>query len=316
LSEDKAQSNPCQTWHWGVFVALQVALINSATPSVYQKNMQFWFGLLSKWPLWALHAVGQLLGWLAWLLSPTYRKRFLENAATAGLKFSQVVGAVGHAGCMSSELPRLWLGRPVPVNWANDSLSVLRQAYAPGKGVLLLTPHLGCFEVTAQAITDAFSQAHGPLTVLYRPSRKAGLADVMESSRGRPGLEPVPTTMAGVRQMIKALRAGRAVGLLPDQVPPLGMGQWAPFFGKPAYTMTLAARLALQTGAQVVLVWGERLPMGRGYQMHVRLMPQALSESLELAVVEINEAMADLILTSPQQYLWGYARYKQPRQED
>ena len=180
----------------------------------------------------------------------------------------------------------------------------------------MLTPHLGCFEVTAQAITDAFSHQHGPLTVLYRPSRKAGLADVMESSRARPGLEPVPTTMAGVRQMIKALRAGRAVGLLPDQVPPLGMGQWAPFFGKPAYTMTLAARLALQTGAHVVLVWGERLPWGRGYQMHVSYMSQALSEELEPAVVQINQAMADLILTCPQQYLWGYARYKQPRQED
>ena len=138
----------------------------------------------------------------------------------------------------------------------------------------------------------------------------------MESSRARPGLDPVPTNMAGVRQMIKALRAGRAVGLLPDQVPPLGMGQWAPFFGKPAYTMTLAARLALQTGAQVVLVWGERLPWGQGFQMHVSNMPQALSDDLDSAVVQINQAMADLILTCPQQYLWGYARYKQPRQED
>jgi KDO2-lipid IV(A) lauroyltransferase len=240
----------------------------------------------------------------------------MENAATAGLKFSQLVGAVGHAGSMSSELPRLWMGQPVPVTWANDSLHLLRDAYLSGKGVLLLTPHLGCFEVTAQAISDAFSNNHGPLTVLYRPSRKASLAEVMESSRARPGLDPVPTNMAGVRQMIKALRAGRAVGLLPDQVPPLGMGQWAPFFGKPAYTMTLAARLALQTGAQVVLVWGERMPWGQGFQMHVSNMPQALSDDLDSAVVQINQAMADLILTCPQQYLWGYARYKQPRQED
>jgi Kdo2-lipid IVA lauroyltransferase/acyltransferase len=70
----------------------------------------------------------------------------------------------------------------------------------------------------------------GHLTVLYRPSRKASLAEVMESSRARPGLEPVPTTMAGVRQMIKALRAGRAVGLLPDQVPPVGHGAMGPIF--------------------------------------------------------------------------------------
>jgi len=314
----KTRHNPTHESHggWRVFVALQVALFNSATLVVYQTNMQFWFRLLAQWPLWALHAIGQLLGWLAWLLSPTYRKRFLDNAATAGLKFSQVVGAVGQAGSMSSELPRLWLGKPVSVTWSKGSLNLLREAYERGHGVLLLTPHLGCFEVTAQAISDNFSKAHGPLTVLYRPSRKASLAEVMERSRVRPGLDPVPTTMAGVRQMIKALRAGRAVGLLPDQVPPLGMGQWAPFFGKPAYTMTLAARLALQTGAQVVLVWGERLPWGRGYDMHVSQLPQSLAEDLEAAVVQINQAMADLILTCPQQYLWGYARYKQPRQEN
>ena len=314
----KTRHNPIHErhGHWRVFVALQVALFNSATRVVYQENMQFWFRLLAKWPLWALHAIGQMLGWVAWLISPSYRKRFLENAATAGLKFSQVLGAVGQAGSMSSELPRLWLGHPVPVTWSNDSLSLLRNAYLSGKGVLLLTPHLGCFEVTAQAIADAFSNAHGPFTVLYRPSRKASLAEVMESARARPGLDPVPTTMAGVRHMIKALRAGRAVGLLPDQVPPMGMGQWAPFFGKSAYTMTLAARLALQTGAEVVLVWGERLPWGQGYQMHVSLMPQALANDLETAVVQINQAMADLVLTCPQQYLWGYARYKQPRQED
>jgi KDO2-lipid IV(A) lauroyltransferase len=204
----------------------------------------------------------------------------------------------------------------VPVSWANDSLNLLANAYKDGKGVLILTPHLGCFEVTAQAISDAFSDAHGPLTVLYRPSKKASLAQVMESSRARPGLDTAPTTLAGVRQMIKALRAGRAVGLLPDQVPPQGMGQWAPFFGKPAYTMTLAARLATQTGARLVLVWGERLSWGRGYQMHVSLMQDGLATDLEKSVMQINQAMEALILSCPQQYLWGYARYKEPRQDE
>ena len=233
-------------------------------------------------------------------------------AAGAG---AEAAAAAGAAAALATSSFMMRPSRPVPVTWANDSLGVLRNAYLSGKGVIFLTPHLGCFEVTAQAVSDAFSNEYGPLTVLFRPSRKASLAEVMESSRARPGLEPVPTNMAGVRQMIKALRAGRAVGLLPDQVPPLGMGQWAPFFGKPAYTMTLAPRLALQTGAQVVLVWGERLPWGRGYHMHLSDMSEALSDDLDLAVVQINQAMADLILTCPQQYLWGYARYKQPRQE-
>lgn len=277
--------------------------------------MIFWFRFLAHWPLWALHAIGQVIGWLAWLLSPTYRRRFLANVKTAGLSGWQVLGAVGQAGCMSTELPRLWMGRQPNVEWTEGAFQVIEAAYAEGQGVLFLTPHLGCFEISAQAVANAFSAAQGPLTVLFRPSRQKGLAQVMEASRARPGLETAPTTLAGVRQMIKALRAGRSVGLLPDQVPPEGMGQWVPFFGKPAYTMTLAARLALQTGAKVVLVWGERLSWGRGYCIHASVLPDELAGDVDAVVLQINQAMERLILTRPEQYLWGYARYKQPRQE-
>ena len=271
-----------------------------------------WFRFFSHWPLWALHLLGSAGGWLAWCLSGRYRGRFLHNARQAGLGLGGVWRAVGQAGRMSAELPRLWLGRTPALDWADDRAAV--EAYASGQGVLFLTPHMGCFEITAQALALRFSAAHGPLTVLYRPARHAGLGEVMTLARQRPGLEAVPTTLSGVRHMIKALRAGRAVGLLPDQVPPEGMGQWAPFFGQPAYTMTLAARLALQTSARVVLIWGERLSWGRGYRLHTQALGHALSDDLDTAVVQINQAMESLILQCPSQYVWGYARYKTPRQ--
>ena len=277
--------------------------------------MIFWFRFFSHWPLWALHAIGQTVGWLAWLLSPTYRQRFSANVKTAGLNFSQVRGAIGQAGSMSTELPRLWMGKSPAVVWTEGSLACVETAYAAGKGVLFLTPHLGCFEVTAQALTASFSAKFGPLTVLYRPSRKEGLGQVMEATRARPGLETAPTTLAGVRQMIKALRAGKSVGLLPDQVPPEGMGQWTPFFGKPAYTMTLAARLALQTGAKLMVIWGERLPWGQGYRIHASELNTPEAADVDVLVLQINQAMERLILSRPDQYLWGYARYKQPRLE-
>ena len=275
--------------------------------------MYFWFRLLSRWPLWALHAVGHAMGWLAWLGSPRYRRRFLENIAQAQIPLRQAWGAIGQAGCMSSELPRLWLGAMPAVRWQGDA--VVDAAYASGQGVIFLTPHLGCFEITAQALAQRYSPRFGALTVLFRPAHQAGLARVMNEARGREGLETAPTTLAGVRQMIKALRAGRAVGLLPDQVPPEGMGQWAPFFGKPAYTMTLAARLAQQTGAQIVLIWGERLAWGRGFDLHASGLDQPLSASLDEAVLQINQAMEALVQSCPSQYLWGYARYKAPRKE-
>jgi Kdo2-lipid IVA lauroyltransferase/acyltransferase len=272
-----------------------------------------WFRFFSRWPLWALHLLGSLGGWLAWCCSGPYRRRFLANARQAGLGWSTVWRAVGQAGRMSAELPRLWLGQTPPWVWADDRAAL--EAYDSGRGVLFLTPHMGCFEITAQALALRFSAQHGPLTVLYRPARHAGLGEVMTLARQRPGLEAVPTSLSGVRQMIKALRSGRAVGLLPDQVPPAGMGQWAPFFGQPAYTMTLAARLALQTGARVVLIWGERLSWGRGYRLHTQALGHALSDDLDTAVVQINRAMELQILQCPWQYIWGYARYKQPRQD-
>ena len=269
------------------------------------------YRLASKWPLGLLHAIGSVLGWLTWLASPTYRRRFAENSARAGLRFGQVRAAVAHAGRMAAETPRLWFGAPVPVLW--DGVERIEAAYAAGRGIVYLTPHMGCFEITAQGAALRFGATHGPITVLYRPARQAALAQVLATARQREGLETAPTTLTGVRQMIRALRAGQAVGLLPDQVPPEGQGLWSPFFGQPAYTMTLAARLVQQTGATPLLAWGERLPRARGYCIHVQPFAEPLSSELETAVGQINRAMEQLIRQCPGQYLWGYGRYKTPR---
>ncbi len=269
--------------------------------------------LLSRVPLRALHAAGAVLGWGVFLGSSTYRRRFVDHAAQAGFRFAQVRPAVAHIGRMVAELPRLWLGAAPPVAW--DNVACIDTAYAQGRGVVLLTPHLGCFEVVAQALAVRYHPQHGPLTVLFRPARKAWIAPMVAVSRQRPGLAAVPTTLAGVRHMIRALRQGQAVGLLPDQVPPEGLGLWAPFFGRPAYTMTLAARLAQQTGAQVRLVWGERLPAGRGYRLHARELQSPLPEALPEAVAQLNGELERLIRECPQQYLWSYGRYKPPREQ-
>jgi KDO2-lipid IV(A) lauroyltransferase len=271
------------------------------------------FRFFSVFPLWLLHIMGAAMGWVAFCASPTYRRRFLANAALAGYSFGAVRAAVAHAGRMVAELPRLWLGAPLPCRIEGEAC--VEQGYAAGRGILYLTPHQGCFELSAQAAARRWSAERGPITVLYRPARQAWLAKVMETARNRPGMLAVPTTLAGVRQMIKALRRGEAVGLLPDQVPPEGQGVWAPFFGRDAYTMTLAVRLAQQTGAAVVLARCERLPWGRGYVTHFEPLAAPLSADMDQAVRQINQAMEHLIRQCPEQYLWGYARYKQPRAE-
>ncbi|NCN70723.1 MAG: lysophospholipid acyltransferase family protein [Rhodoferax sp.] len=270
------------------------------------------FKLMSFLPLWLLHAQGWVLGWLAFVGSNVYRKRFLAHVRLAGLSSRRWLTAVGESGKLVTELPRLWLGQPVPVFW--ESAALVDDALAQGRGIVFLTPHLGCFEITAQAYAQRYGVGGKPMTVLFRPPRQTWLRKVVQASRQRPGLLTAPTTLSGVKQMIKALKNGESVGLLPDQVPPLGMGMMAPFFGQSAYTMTLSVRLIQQTGACVLLAWGERLPWGRGFKVHVQPLQAALPPALPEAVAAINHAMESLVMQCPQQYLWGYARYKQPRE--
>ena len=280
--------------------------------------MLWLFRFFSVWPLPTLHILGGMLGWLVWACSPGYRARFRANVAQAGLGFEQAKPAIANAGRFVGELPRLWL-RP-----QNESCLVdvklqgqpyAEEAFAEGKGVIFFAAHCGCFEIEPQALAELF----GPLTAIYRPARQAWLAELERLSRDRPNLNVVPANLSGIRQMLKALRARQAIAMLCDQVPPEGQGIWSPFFGKPAYTMTLAARLALQSGAAMLPVSCERLAHGKGFALtiwpRVAGLDAISKDDLPAAVALINQATETLILRLPGQYLWGYGRYKTPRKD-
>ncbi|MEO5795208.1 MAG: lysophospholipid acyltransferase family protein [Rhodoferax sp.] len=277
--------------------------------------------LLFRWsahlPLAVLHLLGALLGWLAYLASPTYRKRFNENVAQAGIPPRQARRAIAEAGKLATELPWLWLrprAQKLPkIAW--QGVEHLEAALALGKGVVFMTPHVGSFEVVPQAHAARFSEKYGAMTILYKPSKFAWLDDLLKAARSAPGLEAAPTTTGGVRMILKSLKQGRVVGMLPDQVPGEGQGVWAPFFGRPAYTMTLALRLARQSGAPMLVALGDRLPWGRGYVIHVHPLQIPLDQGDTVAATALNAAMEDLIRQRPGMYLWSYARYKQPRPE-
>lgn len=277
--------------------------------------------MLFRWsarlPLAVLHMLGALLGWLAYLGSPTYRRRFNENVAQAGIAPRQARRAIAEAGKLATELPWLWLrprAQKLPkIQW--QGVEHLEAALALGKGVVFMTPHVGSFEVVPQAHAARFSEKYGAMTILYKPSKFAWLDDLLKAARSAPGLEAAPTTTGGVRMILKSLKQGRVVGMLPDQVPGEGQGVWAPFFGRPAYTMTLALRLARQSGAPMLVALGDRLPWGRGYVIHVHPLHLPLDQGDTVAAAALNAAMEDLIRQRPGMYLWSYARYKQPRPE-
>lgn len=271
--------------------------------------MSFLFRLLAYLPLSMLHNLGALLGWLAYAASPTYRRHLRENTAMAGdWAVRARSAAVAEAGRSITELPYLWLRPSQQVvaqvvrvsGW--EFVEAARQA---GKGILFLTPHLGCFEISAQYVAVT-----APITVLYRPPKQTWLRPLIEQGRGAT-LKLAAADLGGVRSLMKALKRHEAIGMLPDQVPGRGEGVWAPFFGHPAYTMTLAARLA-ESGATVLLVYAERLSYGAGYHLKFSPLSAPLAGSLEERVAQLNRALETLIEECPGQYLWGYNRYKVP----
>ena len=273
------------------------------------------FHFFSLWPLSALHALGGSLGWLVWALSPGYRHRFRANVAQAGLHFDAARPAIAEAGRFVAELPKLWL-RPFDqsclANVEMQGQEIAKEAFAQGRGVIFFGPHCGSFELGPQALAEIY----GPITAIYRPARQPSLAAIELATRQRPRLKVLPASLSAIKAMHKALKANQAVALLTDQVPPEGLGLWAPFFGKPAYTMTLAARLALQTGSVLLPVSCERLPKGRGYIVKIRpAVNLSANPDILSTVTHINQAIEAIVLSQPGQYLWGYGRYKTPRQE-
>lgn len=271
------------------------------------------YRLLGQFPLRLAHSLGACCGLLVYGLSPTYRRHLNENLSLAypqGVPPGLTTAVAKGAGRMMFEIPRLW---QQPLELVLRSVCEVRgwehleAAWARGEGVVLLTPHIGCFE-----IIPLYFGSRAPMTFMFRPPKQVWLQDIVEQGRIRPNLSPVPADPAGVRLLMRALKRGETVGILPDQVPGAGQGSWSPFFGKPAYTMTLAARLSEMKRVSVVLACGERLPRGRGYVVHFLPPAVPLAGDLQQRVDAINRSLEALILQYPAQFLWGYNRYKRP----
>jgi len=261
-------------------------------------------------PLSIVHRLGAAIGWLIVRCSPSTSKCMRANLMQSGLAtnpahLNQLLRAnIAETGKALLESLALWQWSQAKVqahvtqfnNW-----QVVNQALAKGKGILFLTPHLGCFEITSRY----YGITH-PITVLFRPPKKSWLTPLVDSGRRQGQVNLAPANVQGVRSLLQALKRGEAIGILPDQIPAEGEGDWADFFGKPAYTMTLASRLVERTGATVIMAFGERLAQGQGYQIHLTLLPDGSIRSL----AGLNHAIEQQIAQCPTQYLWHYNRYK------
>ncbi len=273
--------------------------------------------LFAQWPLPVIHAIAGLLGRL---LAKFPRLRLVQVIRTnIQLCFPQLstlaqTELVQHSlieTCKTfSELGALWLWPASSVLKLITQVSneaCLQTALQQGKGVILLTPHLGAWE-----LAGLYASSHYPLTALYRPPKLAGLHELIHTARERAGGHFLPTTQRGVRALAEALRRGEVIGILPDQVPTeMNAGIFAEFFGVPTYTMVLVSRLARKRGVPVIFTYAERLPTGQGFHLHfLPATPDIASDYLAKAVRALNAGIEHCVLTCPTQYQWSYKRFK------
>ena len=261
-------------------------------------------------PLPAIHGLGAVVGLINYLFNRDHRAHAKGNLNQSGLSNGKITAekmlfkSTIENSKGAFETFAIWFKSQLEVlNWVKnvDGWDAVEDAINSGKGLIFLTPHLGCFE-----ITSLYYGAHYPMTVLYRQPRQAWLMPLIAAGRQRGKVTLAPANSQGVKLLLQALKRGEAIGILPDQAPLEGEGEWAPFFGRPAYTMTLASKLAQKTGAQVFMAFGERVSWGRGYNIHIHAIESGGINTPTLLNAEIERT----IRQCPTQYLWMYDRYK------
>ncbi len=272
--------------------------------------------LLARLPLPVLHGLGIVLGWLIYWAPGRHAGRLRSNLFESGLCAPGrdcnhlLRQSIGEGGKAIMELLPLWLGAEKTVlklvkktsGWEH-----IDAARAGGKGVILVAPHIGCFEIIGQ-----YFGARHPFTIMYKPSPQPLLDALMLAGRQRSQTKLVPTDMSGVRALLAALKRREGIGILPDQVASRGDGVWAPFFGRPAYTPTLVASIQRKTGAAAFFVAAERLSWGRGYHLHVYPLDHTLPQEKTAAALRINQGVEAVVRHFPAQYMWNYNRHKCP----
>lgn len=271
--------------------------------------------LLARLPLLWMHRVGWMIGWLFILIPNRERLHAEINLRLCYPELTELDRrslrdqSLVQAGRTFTEMAAVWF-------WPTERILGLIQSVSgahhlqrePGQGLIVLAPHLGCWEIAGHYLASM-----GSTTILYRPPRKKAFDPIIKNARERSGAKLVPTNSHGVKQLYKALQSGGTTGILPDQEPDSSKGAvFAPFFAVPALTMLLVNRLVRKTGAKVVFCYAKRLAEGRGFHLYYMAAPDGMDAAdPKLAASALNLGVEACVRELPDQYQWSYKRFKE-----
>ena len=269
------------------------------------------FGVL---PLNGARALGWLLGMLMWLLhGRDYRmtqknlRKCMPELSEEDIKtltrksLIETCKTAAEAGIIWRN-PWSWLSTKIVAVEGED---ILREELAKGKGLLVLAPHLGNWEVVAPYVASM-----APLTAMYQPLSIPALDKLILTGRSKNNITMAPTNRKGVTMLLKALQRGTMVGILPDQVPDKNAGgEPIEFFGRPAMTMSLASALVAKTQCSVVISFARRVPGGFKL-ITLRAAPEIYSQDLNESLRGMNLSVEACVRMAPEQYQWEYNRFR------
>lgn len=261
------------------------------------------------WQQWLGDRLGRVALWRNTREARVARRNLelVSPELDASAREQAVLEVLRQTGRNAFETLRIWT-RPRADNLrlvrAVHGSELLDAAETAGRGTILVAPHHGNLEVVIEAIAS-----RGPLALVYRvPDSAAGDA-FLRMARGGDNITLVPAEANAMRPLWKALKAGGTVGVTPDQQPKLGSGEFAPFFGRQALTLTLIPRLAERSGATVLFVYAERCADGL-FELHVEPAPAAIaSPDVAQATAAMNAAVEAIARRDLRQYQWTYKRF-------
>lgn len=246
-----------------------------------------------------------------YLLDAKFRERTVKHISQSHIVSGKIatknliISNAMHIGMALMESFSIWFASNARIkrlvvrtkNWG-----LIEKLKQKNKGVIFLTPHIGSFEITAQ-----YYGLFSPIKVMYKPTGRKWINQLIYQGRNKNFVTPVNIELGGMKQILKALKNGEAVGILPDQVPPEGHGEWSSFFNQKVYTMTLVQKLHTLTKAPIIFAMGRRLKIGTGFEIELFEFKGSVTAK------KIDECIETIVKTSPEQYLWNYRRYKLPK---
>jgi KDO2-lipid IV(A) lauroyltransferase len=283
------------------------------------KRAQLWpilflLHIAARIPWIVAHAIAHVAVWFMWLVNRRARPITEVNIAicfpemTKDRQQSLVKASLYETSMSVIDMARCWVrsGDYLESRISKvDGLEHLNEAEAVGKGTLVLLPHLGSWEIINLYLSRRYE-----FTALFREPRAKLLAEFILRQRQRHGARLMPINTAGLRAVLQTLQANNVSVLFPDQVPPRHSGQFAPFFGEPTLTMTLATKLLRRSGARAVCAYCKRVPGGR-YELHFRPADESIYDAdLTTSLTGLNASVEACVRECPEQYQWEYRRFK------